>query len=131
MSTGALHRLNDCDTGRPDSRWDIRGHKVVDEAGEEVGKVEDVLVGDRQQRVRFIQVEAGGLLGSGRERILLPMEAVREIRGEVVRLSHSRLRVSGAPEHDPDLVQHRHLSQIYWYYGYRSPLWSARDWYPE
>ena len=90
MATGALHRLKDTPYRVPNSRsdirrHDIRGHKVVDEAGEELGTVDDLLVDDLDQTIRLIEVEAGGLLGLGRDRVLLPLEAVREIRGEVVR----------------------------------------------
>jgi hypothetical protein len=45
---------------------------------------------------------------------------------DVVRVNHSRAKVTGAPNHDPDLAEQHQLSQLYWYYGYRSPLWDAR-----
>jgi hypothetical protein len=129
MPAGAFHRLKDGQP-LPDARLDVRGHQVVDSADRELGRVEELLV-DSDQTVRLLEVEAGGILGPGRRRILLPMEAVNEIRGEVVRVNHSRRRVTGAPEHDPELMEQQHLSQLYWYYGYRSPVWDARAWYPD
>jgi sporulation protein YlmC with PRC-barrel domain len=129
-SIGALHRLTDSELRLADPKADIRGHQVVDRDGDQLGKVDDLLVDEQEQKVRFVQVEAGGFLGLGKERFLLPVESIGEIRGELVRVNQSRERVSGAPKYDPDLVEQPYLSRLYGYYGYRTPFWDAGYAYP-
>jgi sporulation protein YlmC with PRC-barrel domain len=127
---GALHRLKDSDLRLAGPKSDIRGYKVVDREDEEIGKVDDLLVDEREQKVRFVEVEAGGLLGLGKERFLLPVESIGEIRDDFVRLNQARERVSGAPKYDPDLVEQPYLSELYGYYGYRTPFWDTAYVYP-
>jgi len=40
-----------------------RGRTVVDRHRDEVGRVEDLLVDERENRVRFLRVGEGGFLG--------------------------------------------------------------------
>ena len=127
---GALHQLRESAVRLADPQADIRGKKVVDREGAQLGKVEDLLVDDQEQRVRFVQVASGGILGLGKERFLLPVESVGEIRGEMVRVRQSRERVTGSPRYDPDLVEQPYLSEVYRYYGYTTPFWDSGYVYP-
>ena len=127
---GALHRLKDSDLQLADRQADIRGRRVVDSAGEDLGEVEDLLIDERERKVRFLEVASGGLLGIGETRILLPVETVVRIGDDEIRTNQSRERVLGAPRYDPELVEQPYLSSLYGYYGYGTPFWDAAYVYP-
>lgn len=73
--TGTLYRLGETDQTVADPAADVRGRTVVDRHGEEVGRVDDLLVDDRENRVRFPRVGERGLLGIGRTHYLGPGHA--------------------------------------------------------
>lgn len=128
--TNALHRLRKSKLELADAAADIRGRRVTDSAGQEIGKVDDLMVDERERRVRFLEVSSGGLLGIGETKFLLPVETVTRVEDEVVRTNQSRDRVSGAPRYDPRLVEERYLDELYRYYGYPTPFWDAAYVYP-
>lgn len=127
---GVLHRLKDSDLRLADPQADIRGRRVVDREGEELGKVDALLIDEQERKVRFLEVASGGLLGIGRSKVLLPVEAVTRVGKDEVRTSQSRERVRSAPRYDPDLVEQSYLSELYGHYGYRMPFWDAAYVYP-
>ncbi|HEX2217205.1 MAG TPA: PRC-barrel domain-containing protein [Gemmatimonadales bacterium] len=128
--SGALHRLKDSDLKLEDPRADIRGRTVKDSGGEEIGKVHDLLVDERERKVRFLEVASGGVLGIGQTKILLPVETVTRIEDEVVWTNQTRETLRGAPRYDPELVEQPYLGELYDYYGYRTPFWDAAYVYP-
>jgi sporulation protein YlmC with PRC-barrel domain len=128
--TSTLHRLTDSDLQLADPKADIRGRKVKDVAGEEIGKVDDLLIDEDEQKVRFIEVASGGLLGLGETKSLIPVEAVARITDDEVHINQSRAKVASAPRYDPDLRERRHLSEVYGYYGYGTPYWGMGYVYP-
>ncbi len=125
-----LHRLKDSDLQLTDPKADIRGHKVKDVAGEEIGKVDELLVDEEEQKVRFLEVASGGLLGLGETKFLIPVEAVARITEAEVDINQTRAKVAGAPRYDPDLRERQHLSEVYGYYGYGTPYWGMGYVYP-
>ena len=128
--TSTLHRLKDSDLQLADPKADIRGRQVKDAAGEEIGKVDDLLIDEEEQKVRFIEVASGGLLGLGETKSLIPVEAVARITDDEVHISQTRDKVAGAPKYDPNLRERRHLSEVYGYYGYGTPYWGMGYVYP-
>lgn len=58
------------DTGKTvaDKNEDIRGYTVRTASGEEIGKVDDLLVDAAEEKARFLIVASGGFLGIGRTR---------------------------------------------------------------
>ena len=128
--TGALLRLKDSDLRLEDPRADIRMRRVKDSSGEEIGKVDDLLVDEGERKVRFLEVASGGLLGIGQTKILLPVETVTRIEDEVVWTNQTRERLRAAPRYDPELVEQPYLGELYNYYGYRTPFWDAAYVYP-
>ena len=127
---GALHRLKDSHLQLADRQADIRGRRVLDSTGNEIGKVDDLLIDERERKVHFIEVASGGLLGVGQTKTLLPVETVTRIGDDEVRVNQTRERLQGAPRYDPDLVEQSYLSDLYGYYGYRTPFWDAAYVYP-
>jgi sporulation protein YlmC with PRC-barrel domain len=100
-----LVRLSDTDLEIPDDQ-DIRGRKVSDRDGNEIGKIADLLIDPRQRRVRFLQVISGGLLGIGGTMLLVPVEAITRIDREMVEIDRSG-RGFGAMRYNPMLIDRR------------------------
>lgn len=125
-----LYTLGDRGQTVDGSANDIRGRDVKDKAGNGIGKVGDLLVDDREKKVRFLLVEHGGFLGFGETKTLVPVDAITKITDDAVLIDQSRERVAAAPGYDPDLIDDRpYHSGIYGYYGY-SPFWGPGYKYP-
>ncbi|MDQ2755697.1 MAG: PRC-barrel domain-containing protein [Actinomycetota bacterium] len=98
---------------------DVRGLRVVDEDGEHVGRVSDLVVDDVEKAVHFLLVEHGGLGGIGATHTYVPIEAVSRVDDDEVHVSLRREVVLAAPAYAPDLVDDRIYHQsIYHHYGY-------------
>ncbi len=109
---------------------DVRGREVKDKDGDGIGTVADLLVDDREKKVRFLLVEHGGFLGFGEKTTLIPVDAITKITEDEVVIDPSRERVASAPGYDPDLVDDRpHHASIYSHYGY-TPYWGPGYTYP-
>ena len=128
--TPVMVRLNDTTmTGvAPDT--DIRGHRVVDSDGEEIGHVVNLLVDHDEEQVRFLEVGAGGVLGLGETKFLIPLEAVLRVEEDTVHVGHSLARVLAAPRYEPEVVPEPDWGALYGYYGL-SPFWSPTIMVPQ
>ncbi|MFY1668866.1 PRC-barrel domain-containing protein [Plantactinospora sp. WMMB334] len=119
-----LVRLPDSDRMLADPAEDVRGRKVRDTDGEELGTVEELLVDAGEGRIRFLRVEHGGIFGFGATPSFIPVEAVEGVSDDEVTVEQARERVAGAPRYDPDLVdQQPYYESLYGYYGY-PPFWT-------
>lgn len=125
----SLVRLSDTDLTVANPAEDIRGRKVVDKEGNEIGEVDDLFIDDREAKVRFLQIASGGFLGIGETKFLVPVDAIAKISDEVVHINQERERVAGAPRYDPDLIDERYINEVYGYYGY-APYWMPGYTYP-
>src|SRR5215208_5346206 len=97
-STGpVLVRLSDSGLVLEDLTQDVRGLDVYDEDGDQIGTVEDLYADAEERKVRFLDVGAGGFLGLGERRFLIPVEAVSEVREDRVVVAHKRQKVAGSP----------------------------------
>ena len=120
-STGpVLVRLSDSGLALEDLAQDVRGLDVYDEDGDQIGTVEDLYADAEEGKVRFLEVSAGGLLGLGEKRFLVPVEAVSEVlREDRVVVAQKRQRVADSPLFDADVVpQPAYQDELYKYYGY-------------
>jgi hypothetical protein len=121
--TGRLVRLSDTELTVADPAADVRGRAVLDRSGEAVGEVDDLFVDQRERRVRFLQVTAGGFLGVGGRHVLLPVEAMRRVDANHVHVDQ-RERVVGAPRYDPAVVPPPdYFAGVYDWFGSR-PFWT-------
>lgn len=124
-----LVHLSDTDLMPASEDEDIRGTHVVDRNGEDIGKVDDLVIDPDERRVRFLQVGSGGFLGLGEQKILIPVDAVDSI-DDTVHIQKDRAHVAGAPRYDPKLVQEpAFYDDVYGHYGYL-PYWSQGYIYP-
>lgn len=117
-------RLKDSGQTVADPAEDIRGRTVRNTDGEELGTVESLLIDTGEEKIRFIRVEHGGILGFGATPSFIPVEAVTEVKEDEVVVDLSKERLAGAPRYDPDLIDQRpYYESLYGYYGYPS-FWS-------
>ncbi len=125
-----LYTLGDHGQTVDGSANDIRGREVKDIDGAGIGKVADLLVDDREEKVRFLLVEHGGFLGFGETKTLIPIDAVTKVTEDEVFVNQSREQVASAPGYAPDLIDDRPFhSSIYSHYGY-APYWGVGYAYP-
>ena len=129
QTLAALVKLRDTHWTVAERADDIRGRRVLDPEGEEVGEIEDLLIDTRERKVRLLQVASGGFLGLGATTFLLPVEAITRIGEEAVQIDQRCERIAGAPPYDPALVDQRYLSELYGHYGY-APYWAAAGVFP-
>ena len=128
--TATLVKLSDSEHMLANAGEDIRGRKVVDRDGEDLGKVADLLIDAEERKVRMLRVEHGGILGIGATASFIPIDAVTGIDDDVVRVGESRDRVTGAPRYDPQLVNTEEAYEdLYRHYGY-TPYWTTGYVYP-
>lgn len=131
LGTARLSKLDDTGQTISGSDADIRGRKIKDKDGKDLGKVDDLLIDDQEQKVRFLIVADGGFLGMGKTKSFIPVDAITTITADEVTINHARSHVAGAPRYDPGLVAdvHTYYGSLYDHYGY-TPYWGAGYMYP-
>lgn len=125
-----LVTLDDLGKTVADVSEDIRGRAVIDKDGQEIGKIDALLIDDRARKIRFLRVETGGFLGIGEKKSLIPIDAIASITKDEVHINHSKSQVTDAPPYDPALVQEQSFYEsTYASYGY-VPFWGIGYMYP-
>jgi sporulation protein YlmC with PRC-barrel domain len=114
-----LSRLRDIGRAVSSSDEDIRGRMVKDKNGQDLGRIEDLLVDDVKWKVRFMEVASGGILGFGDSKSFIPVDAITRMTADNVYISHTLEHVAGAPRYDPTLVaiDVNYLMELYPSYG--------------
>ncbi|MDG4811102.1 PRC-barrel domain-containing protein [Micromonospora sp. WMMD1120] len=119
-----LVKLADSGQTIADAEQDVRGRRVLDADGGDLGKVDDLLIDREERKVRFLRVEHGGILGIGATATFLPVEAVSDVTEDTVRVELTREKIEQAPTYDPEVVENTGFYEdVYWYYGY-APFFS-------
>ena len=96
-----LVRLGDSDFVPATPEDDLRAMAVYDSEGQHIGSVEDLYIVRKEREVRFLEVGAGGLLGIGEKRFLVPVEAVvRVAEGWVTIEPDRKEKVEGSAPFD-------------------------------
>ncbi|MBM0202440.1 PRC-barrel domain-containing protein [Micromonospora sp. NPDC051227] len=125
-TTAILVKLGDSGQTIADADQDVRGRRVLDADGDDLGKVDDLLIDREEHRVRFLRVEHGGILGIGATATFLPVEAISDVTDDTVRVDLTREKIEQAPTYDPEVVEEAgYYEDVYWYYGY-APFFSPR-----
>ena len=119
---------------------DVRGSEVKDKDGHGIGigigigigKVADLVVDDREIKVRFLLVEHGGFLGFGEKKTLIPVDVVtkvteNEVFGEpVARPGRVGARLRAASHRGPAVpLQHLRPLRVRAVLGRRLPVSEA------
>jgi sporulation protein YlmC with PRC-barrel domain len=127
-----LQKLSDTGLILDDSRQDVRGRRVIDRDGEEIGHVSDLFVDADERKVRLLEVRAGGMLGLGDRHFLIPIDAISSVSEHASHLNATHTHVAGSPVYDPHLVElptRQYWEPFYGYYGL-SPYWGQDYLYP-
>ncbi|WP_258803151.1 PRC-barrel domain-containing protein [Pseudarthrobacter sp. NS4] len=130
--TRELVKLEDTGKTVAAEQEDIRGYTAKDRSGEEIGKVEELLIDQEEEKVRFLVIASGGFLGIGKDKTFIPVDTVKSINagdGEVL-IDRTREDIAGAPDYDPELADTRsYYEGVYGYYSV-PPFWTPGYAYP-
>jgi sporulation protein YlmC with PRC-barrel domain len=94
---------------------DVRGRSVVDSLGEHIGRVDALIVDDANHQARFLRIRAGGLLGRGGTRYLVPVDSIYAIDEHAVHVDQTQAHVTNGPVYDPQLMEN--LDAVLDHYG--------------
>lgn len=122
--TSSLRAIGDDELTTANPADDVRGHKVLDNAGQDIGHVDDLLVDDREHRVRFLSVAAGGFLGLGETKFLIPVDAITRVDHDAVHVDQTRDHVARGPRYDPRLMGEPLMKEVFTHFG-NSPWWGT------
>lgn len=126
----SLVRLSETGRTVSDPKTDVRGRRVLDREGEQVGTVDDLLVDQGELRVRFLRVEHGGILGIGAQHYLVPVDAVSKITEDAVHIDRERERLTDVPGYDPEVAEDpAYYGGLYGWWGYPA-YWAPGYAYP-
>ena len=120
-----LVRLGDSDFVAANPEDDLRGKDVYDAQGQRIGSVEDLYIDRKEREVRFLEVGAGGFLGIGQKRFLVPVEAVTQVTQHRVTIEPGRTeKVDGPAPFDTKVAPPSTSDQSE---DYASPPYSDTD----
>lgn len=127
-----LVKLSEANITLSDPSHDLRDDEVFDNNGEEIGKVKDLLIDEKNHQVRMLLVGEGGFLGIGEDRVMIPTDAITRVENKQVHVDLERNVVAKGPTFDPKQSGHEpywigaygHYGFLpFWAPGYRSGLW--------
>ena len=103
------------------------GDRVVNRQGEDLGKIEDLMIDPEQGRVGYAVLSFGGFLGMGDKLFAVPMQALklsREDKWFVLDVDKERLKNAPGFDKDrwPDITDRGFGSTVYSYYN-TQPYW--------
>jgi sporulation protein YlmC with PRC-barrel domain len=110
----------------------LQGMKVHDAQGEEIGKVEQIVLDAMNGRIGYIVVRSGGFLGMGSEESIIPWSAVQfhpsrqqqqdKQEEPFLMVNMPKGRLLAAPHGDVQDLDRRYAELIHDYYGV-APYW--------
>jgi sporulation protein YlmC with PRC-barrel domain len=80
---------------------DLRGRRVFDRAGEEIGNVRDLLLDGDTGQIRILVVAADFTVDATPPQFAIPVDAIARLEPDRLFLDHLRERVLGGPRYDP------------------------------
>ena len=107
----------------------MTGNRVMNPSGENLGKLEDLMLDLDRGRVAYAVLSFGGFLGMGDKLFAIPFQALKhDPDRNSFTLNVDKERLKNAPGFDkdnwPSTADRSWGSQIHSYYGYR-PYWEA------
>lgn len=118
------------DRNNPDylSASTLKGDRVVNEAGDDLGKIEELMIDLRDGRLAFAVLSFGGFLGMGNKLFAIPWQAFRlKLHDHALVLDVPKETLEKAEGFDKDnwpVTSREWLSTVYSYYGYQ-PYWQT------
>lgn len=107
----------------------ITGDEVVNSSGDDLGKIEDLMIDVDEGRVSYAVLSFGGFLGMGNKLFAVPWEALTvDTLNKRMILDIAKERLESAPgfdkDHWPDMADRTWGETIHSHYGQR-PYWAA------
>jgi sporulation protein YlmC with PRC-barrel domain len=107
----------------------IKGDKVINRAGEDLGKIEELMIDLQDGRVAYAALSFGGFLGLGSKLFAIPWQALQvKLHDHAILLDIPKDILEKAEGFDKDhwpVTTREWLSTMYSYYGYQ-PYWQAQ-----
>jgi PRC-barrel domain len=108
----------------------ILGAKVINAHREDMGKIEDIVLDAKQNRVAYAIVSLGGFLGFGDEHFPVPWEALSfDLSEKAAVLGVDKERLKSAPRFHkdkwPDMTDAAWGESLHRHYGYE-PYWKRK-----
>jgi sporulation protein YlmC with PRC-barrel domain len=102
----------------------LTGDSVVNAKGEDLGKVEDIMIHVDSGRAAYVVLSFGGFLGLGDKLFAIPWEALKldeDNHRFILIVDKEKLEKAPAfdKDHWPDMADPTWGSEIYGYYGYQ------------
>jgi sporulation protein YlmC with PRC-barrel domain len=109
----------------------MTGDRVVNSRGEELGKLEELMIDLDNGCVGYAVLSFGGVLGIGDKLFAIPWDAMRlDTDRKVLVLDVDRERLEDAPGFDkdnwPQTVNREWMLEVYRFYG-SQPYWQERE----
>lgn len=103
----------------------LKGDKVVNRAGEDLGQIEDFMIDLENGRIAYAVLSFGGFLGMGDKRFAIPWQALKLRLYEhafILDVNKEVLEKAEGFDKDKWPLTCEELSRVYTYYGYQ-PYW--------
>lgn len=107
----------------------IKGCKLINRNGEDLGKIEELMIDLEECRIAYAVLSFGGFLGLGNKLFAIPLQAFSLKAYEhtfVLDISKDVLEKAEGFEKDNWPITHERLEKIYTYYGYK-PYWETEE----
>lgn len=104
---------------------ELKGLKVVDQDGKDIGKITDVVADQSSGAINFVTLAKGGIMGVGASRYAVPIRALdisQDKKQATLNVDESLL--TSAPEQTPDMSSKDFELQLEQHYGI-SPAWKS------
>ena len=116
------------ETGSLISASKVNGTAVYNPAGENIGKIYDLMLDKVSGKVAYAIMSFGGFLGMGDDYHPLPWSELKydtNMGGYVVNSSTQKLKASPsyAPGTEPAWQDPKYNEEVYGYYGKEKPFW--------
>ena len=103
------------------------GTKVQNRYGEDLGKLEELIIDRHRGCVAYAVLSFGGLFGLGEKLFAMPWQAMRiDFENERIVVDIAREALENAPgfddDHRPGITDDSWLRELYIYYG-QTPYW--------
>ncbi|MEO8190271.1 MAG: PRC-barrel domain-containing protein [Acidobacteriota bacterium] len=113
---------------RPFTATKLIGDPVVNRKGEDLGKIEDLVIDPTSGRIDYAVLSFGGFLGMGDKLFAVPLEAMKlspEDKRFILDVDKERLKQAPGfdKDHWPEASDRAFGTKVYNYYGYE-PRWS-------
>lgn len=113
------------------SAGSLTGDRVRNNAGEDLGKIEEIMIDIRSGRVAYAVLSFGGFLGMGNKLFAVPWHALRvDLTNQEFILDVSRETLENAPGFDksdwPDMADPDWGTQIHRHYR-QTPYWESGE----